>query len=218
MSKKIAIVLSGCGVKDGSEIHESVLALLAVVKNGARPLFFAPASPQAGVVNHLSGELVSEEQNILVEAARIARGDIKDIKELSAADADALIFPGGFGAAKNLCNFAEKGAECSVHPEVERAVNEFQQAGKPIGFICIAPAIAACVLGKKEVELTIGNDPQTADALQAMGAKHVECSATDIHLDQANKIVSTPAYMCAQNIVEAEQGISKLVEKVIEIS
>jgi enhancing lycopene biosynthesis protein 2 len=219
MTKKAAIVLAGCGVKDGSEIHEAVLALLGVVKAEAEPVFFAPSKPQTRVMNHLTLTEQKEERSMLVEAARIARGEIDDIKNLSAVDHDVLIFPGGLGAAVNLCNFAEKGSDCSVDPEVERVINEFHQAGKPIGFICIAPAIAARVLGKEGVEVTIGNDAATADKIGAMGAKHIlKSSAADIHIDEKNKVVSTPAYMLAKNIAEAEAGISKLVHAALEMS
>lgn len=217
MTQKIAIILSGCGVKDGSEIHESVLTLLAVVKNGGSPLFFAPGGNQTTVTNHLSNDATGEKRNILVESARIARGQIRDIKELKGSTADALIFPGGFGAALNLCDFGQKGADCTVHPEVKRVIEEFNVAGKPIGFICIAPAIAARVLGPKKVCLTIGTDAGTAKALEKMGALHQNKAVGDICVDEKNRVVSTPAYMLAQNIAEAESGISKLVQKIIQM-
>ncbi|MBI2339660.1 MAG: isoprenoid biosynthesis glyoxalase ElbB [Deltaproteobacteria bacterium] len=218
MPKKIAIVLSGCGVKDGSEIHESVLTLLAVVKNGGAPLFFAPGGNQTTVTNHLSNDATGEKRNILVESARIARGQIKDLKELKGSSADALIFPGGYGAALNLCDFGQKGADCTVHPEVGRVIEEFHSAGKPIGFICIAPAIGARVLGPKKVQLTIGADAFTAKALEKMGAVHQMRPVDDICVDEKNRIVSTPAYMLAQNIAEAEAGISKLVQKIMQMA
>lgn len=215
MSKKIAIILSGCGFKDGSEIHESVLTLLSVVQQEATPLFFAPNVKQTTVTNHLSNDSSGESRNVLVESARIARGDIKDIKELSAKQADALILPGGFGAALNLCNFGQKGPDCNANPEVERVVKEFYAAKKPIGAICIAPALIAKVLGQNGIELTIGSDAQTAAALEKMGAKHVNKAVDEIHVDQSNKIVSTPAYMLAKNIAEVQAGVSKLVKQVI---
>jgi len=218
MSKKIAIVLSGCGVKDGSEIHESVLALLAVVKNGAEPVFYAPDIKQNRVVNHVTGDPLTESRNVLTEAGRIARGDITDIKELKAGSADAVIFPGGFGAALNLCDYAENGPGMNVISEVERVIKDFNGAGKPVGVICIAPVLAAKVLGSKGVELTIGNDPDTAEHLQGWGAKHVNKTAEEAHVDMANKVVSTPAYMVAENIAQAEKGISELVKKVIELA
>lgn len=215
MSKKIAIILAGCGVKDGSEIHESVLTLLSVVKEGGEPLFFAPGGDQTTVTNHLTNDSSGEKRNMLIEAARIARGNIKNIKELKVTSADAVIFPGGYGAALNLCDFAKKGADCTVDPEVERVVKEFYAAKKPLGFICIAPAIAAKVLGPQKVKLTIGTDVGTASALQKMGAVHENHPVGDICVDEKNRVVSTPAYMLAQNIAEAEAGISKLVKKII---
>lgn len=217
MNKKIAIVLSGCGFKDGAEIHESVLTLLAVVKHGATPLFFAPNKSQATVINHLSNDASGEKRNVLIESARIARGEIKDLRDLSADKADAVIFPGGFGAAINLCDFAQKGPDCSVDLEVKRVIEDFFKAQKPMGFICIAPALAAKVLGPKGIELTIGTDLGTASALEKMGARHVAKSALEAHVDQKNKIVSTPAYMLAKNIAEAETGISKLVSEVLAL-
>jgi len=217
MAKKAAIILCGCGSRDGSEIHESVLTLLALIKLGAEPLFYAPGGPQAKVINHITNQPEAGERDMLSEAARIARGNIKDIKELKACHADALLFPGGFGAANNLFTYAEKGVNCSVHPEVERIIKEFFNAKKPIGFICITPVLAARVLGSHHIELTAGNDKATAEAIQSLGAKHIDKPAEEIHVDRANKIVSTPAYMLASNIAQVESGISKLVKAVLEM-
>lgn len=213
--KKVALILAGCGFKDGSEIHESVLTILHVVKNGAEPLFFAPDIPQKNTINHLTMDTQGEKRNVLVESARIARGQIKNIKELNATSADALILPGGFGAAMNLCNFGEKGADCEVNPEVARVIRDFFKANKPIGAICIAPAVMAKVLGDQKVELTIGTDEATAGKLTRMGAKHVIKQVDEIHIDKAHQIVSTPAYMLARNIKETEEGIAKLVQAVV---
>lgn len=217
MVKKIAVILSGCGQRDGSEISEAVLTVLAIVKQGAEPVFFAPDKEQRLVFDHLAREKVSETRNMLTEAARIARGEISDIKKLKASDVDAVVFPGGFGAALNLCNFGEKGAECSALPEVTAVIKDFYEAKKPIGLICIAPTIAARILGEKGIELTIGNDTATAQAMEKMGAKHVETSVFEAHVDKENKIVSTAAYMLAENIAELDAGISKLVEKVLSL-
>lgn len=216
-SKKVAIILSGCGVQDGSEIHESVLTLLALVKSGATPLFYAPSIEQAKVANHLTGEESDERRSVLIESARIARGAAKDLAELEISDADAIVFPGGYGAALNLCSFGKDGAGCSVDPQVSRVVKEFHAAGKPSGFICIAPAIAAAVLGKNNVELTIGTDESTASELKKMGAAHVAKAVDEIHIDSKNKVVSTPAYMLAKNIAEAQSGIEKLVSALLEM-
>ena len=217
-SKRIAIVLAGCGVKDGSEIHEAVLTLLAVVKQGAAPHFFAPAGPQASVINHLTGDSVNEERDMLVEAARIARGKIAELSSCKVEEFDALIFPGGFGVAKNLCDFATRGSECTVHPEVERVIRQAHSAKKPLGFICIAPAIAATVLGEFNVQLTIGNDTATAQKLSAMGAKHSARAVNETLIDRENRVVTTPAYMLANNIAECESGISALVSELLKLT
>jgi enhancing lycopene biosynthesis protein 2 len=219
MAKRIGIVLSGCGVMDGAEIHESVLTLLAVDRAGAQPLFIAPNINQKHVINHLTGqEMKAETRNVLVESARIARGKIRDIATVKADDVDALIFPGGYGAAKNLCDFAFRGPDCSVHPEVARLTREVHAAKKPIGFICIAPALAAKVLGNEHPQLTIGTDKETAKAIEKMGAKHVACEVTELVVDREKKIATTPAYMLANRVSEAAAGIEKLVSAVIEMS
>lgn len=213
--KKIAVLLSGCGVFDGAEIHESVVTLLEIQRGGAQAVCLAPDCDQMHVINHLTGKEMPEKRNVLVEAARIARGDIKDVAGASAGDFDALILPGGFGAAKNLCSFATKGAGATVHPEVARLLNEFIAARKPVGLICIAPAIGALLLGEKGVKLTIGNDAGTAEALSSLGALHVDCPVQGIVEDPQLKVVSTPAYMLGQNIGEVADGIAKLVRTVL---
>jgi enhancing lycopene biosynthesis protein 2 len=212
---KIGVCLSGCGVQDGSEIHEAVLTLLALDRSNTQIVCLSPDMEQHHVANHASGKDSKEKRNVLVEAARIARGNIKNIKEIKASDIDALIFPGGYGAALNLCNFAVAGEKCTVQPEVKRLIEAMHAEGKPLGAICIAPAILACVLGGKHVRLTIGNDHGTASKLEAMGAKHVECKVNDIVVDDANKVVTTPAYMLANRISEAAEGIEKLVKKIV---
>lgn len=214
MSKKVAVILAGCGVYDGSEIHEAVITLLRLDQKGAQVQCFAPNIEQLHVINHLTGEVSNESRNVLVESARIARGQVKDLTELSAQHFDALIVPGGFGAAKNLSNFALEGAACSVQPEVLRAAQEFVAAGKPIGLMCIAPAMAAQIFGAGVV-CTIGNDEGTAAALQSMGAVHQECAVDDIIEDNQRKLVTTPAYMLAQSISQAASGINQLVDRVL---
>jgi len=178
----------------------------------------APNIAQMHVVNHLSGEAAEgESRNVLVESARIARGKIKDIKDVKVSDFDALILPGGFGAAKNLCDFAVKGADCSVQPDVARLVRETVEAKKPLAAVCIAPAVLSKVLGKQQVphKLTIGTDEGTAQALRTMGTEHVNCPVTECVIDKANKIISTPAYMLAGRISEAAEGIEKTVKTLI---
>ena len=218
---KVGVVLSGCGVFDGAEIHESVITILALDRAGAEILYMAPDVAQMHVINHLKGEPAeAENRNVLVESARIARGDITDIAQVRADDIDALIFPGGFGAAKNLSDFAVNGPNCSVNPQVARLVGEMHAAGKPIGFMCIAPAMAARIFsqaGVKGVKLTIGTDKDTAEAINSLGCEHLFCDVRDIVVDDANKVVTTPAYMLAGRISEAADGIEKLVAKVLEL-
>ena len=216
---KIGVVLSGCGVYDGSEIHEAVITLLALERGGAEAVCMAP-NIEVGVVNHLSGEVAEgEKRNVLVESARIARGNIRDIAEVRASELDGLIFPGGFGAAKNLCDFAFKGAECQAHPEVARLVREIIAAKKPLAAICIAPALISRILGDDKLahKLTIGSDEGTATAMKKMGTEHVECPVSNFVVDPANKLISTPAYMLAGNIREAAEGIEKTVAELLKM-
>jgi enhancing lycopene biosynthesis protein 2 len=220
MAKKIGVVLSGCGVYDGSEIHEAVITLLAIDRNGAAAVCMAPNMPQMHVVNHLTGEVAAgETRNVLVEAARIARGKIRDLATVTATELDGLILPGGFGAAKNLCDFAVKKADCSVNPEVARLLREMVAARKPVAAVCIAPAVLSRVLGADKIphQLTIGSDADTAAALTSMGSQHVQCPVRDFVVDRANKIVSSPAYMLAGGIAEAAEGIEKCVKALLDL-
>ncbi|MEX0531268.1 isoprenoid biosynthesis glyoxalase ElbB [Raoultella terrigena] len=215
--KKIGIVLSGCGVYDGTEIHEAVITLLAIARGGAQAVCFAPDKAQTDVINHLTGELLPESRNVLIEAARIARGEIQPLSDARADDLDALIVPGGFGAAKNLSSFASRGSECTVDDELKALTQAMHQAGKPLGFICIAPALLPKIL-PAPLRVTIGTDLDTAEALEDMGAEHVPCPVDDIVVDEENKVVTTPAYMLAQNIAEAASGIEKLVARVLVLT
>ncbi len=216
--RNVAVILSGCGVFDGSEINESVFTLLEIEKNGARYQCFAPDIPQAQVVNHLTGKVVENEtRNVLVEAARICRGNIKDVQQARASDFDALIFPGGFGVAKNLSNFADAGVDCKVNIDVLRFAKAMADNHKPIGFICISPVMIPKIYGSG-VQETIGNDEETAQAIAAMGGVHKKCPVTEIVYDEKHRVVSTPAYMLAGNMLEAYSGIEKLVKKVLEIA
>lgn len=210
-----AVVLSGCGVYDGAEIHEAVLTMLAIDRAGGSYQCFAPDVAQMHVVNHLTGEEAPESRNVLVEAARIARGQIKPLSAFDAAKFDAVVFPGGFGAAKNLCSFAADGAECTVNPDVSRAIKAMRAADKPIGALCIAPAILARVLG--EVELTIGTDAGTASALEQMGAHHVNRLHGQIAVDDKLKVVTTPCYMLDSRIGQIAEGAEAVVKKLIEL-
>ncbi|WP_119343850.1 isoprenoid biosynthesis glyoxalase ElbB [Facilibium subflavum] len=218
MTKKVAVVLSGCGCFDGAEIHESVLTLLALSKNGADYEVIAPNKDQYHVINHATGKEMPEKRNILVEAARIARGEIKDLARANPEDYDALIFPGGFGAAKNLFDFALKQDESyEVDPDVIAFIKAFKQAQKPVGFICIAPMMIPLVY-PSDVKMTIGNEQSVAKIVQAKGAQHINTAVDAICIDEKNKVVSTSAYMLGQNPYEVSQGIEKLVNKVLEMS
>jgi enhancing lycopene biosynthesis protein 2 len=217
--KKVAVILSGCGVFDGAEIHESVLTLLALDRANAQIVCTAPDILQHQVVNHVTRQPVPKEsRNVLVESARIARGQIIPLSQLKVQEVDAVILPGGFGAAKNLCNFALQGPDFTIHPDVAKVLKEAHQLGKPLGFICISPVIAAKLFGLEKVEFTIGNDPATAQQLQSAGGRHINCTVHNVVIDRRLKIVTTPAYMLAQRITEAEAGISKLVQAVLELS
>jgi enhancing lycopene biosynthesis protein 2 len=215
---RIGVLLSGCGVFDGSEIHESVIALLALDRAGAEAICMAPNVSQMHVIDHLTGEPTDETRNVLCESARIARGEIRDLAEVRSEELDGLILPGGFGAAKNLCDFALAGPEAKVHPEVARLLSGMLAAGKPIGAVCIAPAVLAAVLRDAGMggDLTIGDDADTAAALEAMGVNHVPCTVQETCIDREHNVVSTPAYMLAGSISAAAEGIEKLVALVLD--
>ena len=214
---RIGVCLSGCGVNDGAEIHESVITALALDRAGAEILYTAPNMEQKKVINHLSGDEMNERRNVLIESARIARGNITDIANLTSNDMDGLLFPGGFGAALNLCDFALKGANCDIHLEINRIIQEMLKAKKPLGFICIAPSILARSAKNSNLNasLTIGDDQETAAQIEKLGSQHKLCTVDDFIVDEENKIVSTPAYMLAGSISEAAAGIEKLVKKVL---
>ncbi|CDL00307.1 isoprenoid biosynthesis protein with amidotransferase-like domain [Magnetospirillum gryphiswaldense MSR-1 v2] len=212
---KFAVILSGCGVYDGAEIHEAVLTLLAIDRAGAAYQCFAPDVAQMHVVNHLTGQPAEESRNVLVEAARIARGHIKPLSDLDMAEHDALILPGGFGAAKNLCTFAIAGPDCTVDPQTERVIKAAHAAGKPIGALCIAPALIAKVLGP--VTVTIGSDAGTAQAVEATGASHVTTSHGQTVVDRANKLVSSPCYMLDATISQIDDGAQAVVSDILKM-
>ncbi|MHC5009955.1 MAG: isoprenoid biosynthesis glyoxalase ElbB, partial [Planctomycetota bacterium] len=203
--------------KDGAEIHESVLTLLALDRAGADIHCFAPDVPQAQVVNHVTGEATGESRNVLVESARIARGEIRPLADADAGALDAVILPGGFGAALNLCDFATKGADATVNPDVSRLLQAMYAAKKPIGAICIAPAVVARALGDKAPTLTIGNDAGTAKAIEACGARHENCPVESFVVDSQNRIVTTPAYMLGPTIRHVAEGIERCVAEVLKM-
>jgi len=216
---RVGVCLSGCGVYDGSEIHEAVLTLLALDQAGAEIVCCAPNVDQPAVVNHLDRSATREKRNVLIESARIARGNIRDLAAVKASQIDALIFPGGLGAAKNLCTFADDGPACKVNPEVERLVGEMLAAGKPIAAICIAPAMLARILGQRGIkaQLTIGTDPAPAGAIEKMGVTHHSCPCVSFVVDSKHKIVTTPAYMLGKGPAEVFEGINGLVGEVLRL-
>lgn len=221
MSKqaKVAVILSGCGVFDGAEIHESVLTLLALARGGAKVTCAAPDIAQRHVINHATGEEVEgEDRNVLEEAARISRGEIEHLGQIKLNQFDAIIFVGGFGVAKNLSSLAFDGIDYDIDPIINSLIQDAHQQSKALGFICIAPVLAAAALGSKKVRLTIGNDAETAAILEHKGAQHVNCAVDEIVIDTTHCVVTTPAYMLAKDILQAEAGINKLVTAVLELA
>lgn len=213
--KKFAVVLAGCGVFDGAEIHEATMTLYAIKKNNADYDIFAPDIEQHHVVNHITGKEMNEKRNVMIESARIARGKIKNLADFNPGDYDVLMFPGGFGAAKNLSTFAFDGPDCMVNIHVENAIKSMHSAGKPIGALCIAPAIIAKVLGN--TELTIGQDESTAAGLEKLGATHKKTNHGEIVIDESNKIVTSPCYMLDANIVQIADGADNTVKALLEL-
>jgi enhancing lycopene biosynthesis protein 2 len=221
MSTRVGVVLSGSGVFDGSELHEAVSILIALDRRGAQAICMAPNIPQTTVVNHLTGkDEVEERRYVLEEAARIARGKIKDLATVHERDVDALVFPGGYGAVKNLCTFATEGTDCLVNPDVERLLKEVHSAGKPIGLACIAPIIAAKVLGAlgASPKLTIGTDRATAHAIESMGGQHEPAGEISLCIDEKNRLVSTPCYMNNVGPWTVYQGADKMIEAVLKLA
>ncbi|WP_373091851.1 isoprenoid biosynthesis glyoxalase ElbB [Zhongshania sp.] len=216
--KKVALLLAGCGVYDGSEIYESVLTMLSLENHDASYQCFAPDIEQMHVINHLSGEVAEGEcRNVLVESARLARGRVKNLNEASIADFDAVIVPGGFGVAKNLSDFAVNGTDMSVLPEVLSFIQAMHGAAKPVGLICIAPTMAVRIFGSG-VKCTIGCDADTAAAITAMGGNHQVCAVDEVCIDKDMKLVTTPAYMVAGSIAEAARGINRCVREVLSLA
>lgn len=215
--KTVAVILSGTGYLDGSEIYETTLTLLALDRHGVRYQCLAPDIPQHHVIDHRSGEATGETRRVLTEAARLARGDIRPLAGAHAGDYDALIIPGGYGVAKNLCDFAVKGHDMQVNEDVLVFARALHRAGKPVGLICIAPVLAPAI-GGPGTRCTIGDDPATANAIRHMGGVHVDCAVDDCVVDAERRIVSTPAYMLAGRISEADAGIRKLVDAVLAMT
>jgi len=216
--KKIAVILSGCGVMDGSEIHEATLTLLNIAAQGAKYQCAAPDAPQTRVFDHYSKKESGEKRNMLAESARIARGEIVKLSAISAKDYDAVIFPGGLGASLNLCDFSKTGGKVTkVDAQVEKLIADFHAAKKPIGAMCMAPVAVARALASKKAKVTVGNDPAIAAAINGWGAEHVNCSAEEICFDTNNLLVTAPAYMLAPDIVSLNRCVEKLVKKIMAI-
>jgi enhancing lycopene biosynthesis protein 2 len=213
--KKFAVVLSGCGVFDGSEIHEAVMTLYAILKNHGEYEIFAPDIPQHHVINHLTGKEMAESRNVLIESARIARGKVKPLSEFKAGDFDSVIFPGGFGAAKNLSGFAFDPANFTIEPEVERTLKEMVNLGKPVGALCISPVLLARVL--ESPVLTIGNDAGTADALERLGATHKQTGHGEVAVDRKYRIVTTPCYMLDASVLQIAEGADAAVKALLQM-
>ncbi len=213
-NKKFAVVLSGCGVFDGAEIHEATLTMLAIKEAGADYQCFAPDIPQYHVVNHLTGEEMPESRNVLIESARIARGDIKPLSEYKADEYDALIFPGGFGAAKNLSTVAFDGPDAKVNEDVEAAIKNTLALHKPIGALCISPAVVAKVI--EGVEVTIGNDPGTAEAIEKMGSKHKITTHGMVVHDHKYNVFTTPCYMLDATILDIKEDATVVVNAMMK--
>lgn len=216
MGKKIAVILSGCGFKDGSEITEAISSLVTLSELGCAVKVFAP-NVDVPATDHLSGESHGT-RNVLSESARIARGEVEDLKNMRADQFDAVVFPGGYGAALNLCTWGKDGAKSSVLPEVQKAVENFHSQNKPIAAICIAPALIAKILGKHNITVTIGNDKETAAEIEKTGAKHISCQVDDFITDRENKIVTTPAYMYNAKPHEVFTGIRKALKELVEMA
>ncbi|MCU5773443.1 isoprenoid biosynthesis glyoxalase ElbB [Erwiniaceae bacterium BAC15a-03b] len=214
--KCIGVILSGCGVFDGSEIYETVLTLLAIERAGAKAICFAPDKSQLHVINHITGEEMAENRNVLVESARIVRGEILSLDQADSVQLDALIVPGGFGAAKNLSSFASEGEKCNIDENLQKLTYEIYKQRKPIGFICISPALIPRLLDAP-VRVTVGTDSNCAEVIEAMGGIHVSCPVDDIVVDEEHRVVTTPAFMLANSIDEAASGIDKLVKRVVDM-
>lgn len=220
MNKRVAVILCGSGFKDGSEIRESVGVLWALSSHPVNVQCFAPNHEQVDVVNCLTGQPTpGERRNMLVEAARIARGDVRPLTKFEPKECDAMIIPGGFGAAKNLCTFAFKGSQGTVLDELARPLDELLQVGKPIGAVCIAPAILALAFKGRSLELTLGAESEAAREIERLGHKHVVRGASECHVDERHRVVTTPAYMCdSAPLHEIFEGIRKLVDEVVRLA
>lgn len=219
--KKVAVLLNGCGHRDGSEIHEAVLTLLAIEEEGADWEAVALNLDQAAVLNHLDGTVdrAGSSRNMLKESARIARGRIKNLLDVNPNEYAALIIPGGNGTAANLCNFATAGKDMVVQKDVAQLLRSFHASGRPIGAICISPMLIASVFGKSGVKITLGETEGPApEAAAHMGARLRRCGAKECVIDPELKIVTTPAYMLNAGVADIAQGIRQLTKDVLKLA
>jgi len=213
--KRFAIILAGCGVYDGAEIHEAVMAMYAVMKNGAEYQLFAPDIAQHHVINHLTGAEMPETRNVLVESARIARGNIKPTTKLNPRDFDALLFPGGFGVAKNLCSYAFEGVQCKVNPDISILIKEAVSLRKPIGALCISPVLLAKIMG--DITITVGPDAEDAANVIAMGAHHIPTKHGEVIIDEKHRLFTTPCYQLKSTIVQVAEGADNIVKAILKV-
>lgn len=214
--KNFAVILSGCGQHDGSETHETILTLLALDRAGVKWQGFAP-DIDAGVINHVTDtEVQDEKRSVLLESARLVRGNIKPLSSANAANFDAIILPGGMGAVKVLCDWYFNKPNFNLNPDVKKLLDEAVKLNKPLGFICIAPMIIPKIFSN--AKFTIGNDKDLAREIANYGCEHVDCLASDIVVDSQNNVVTTPANMVAASIDEVNQGITKLVNELVKMS
>ncbi|XP_028655424.1 glutamine amidotransferase-like class 1 domain-containing protein 3, mitochondrial [Erpetoichthys calabaricus] len=225
MVKRVAVVLAGCGVFDGSEIHEASAVLVHLSRSGAEVSIFAPNIDQMHVIDHVKGNPTEEQRNVMVESARLARGNIHDLAELQVNELDAIIFPGGFGVAKNLCSWAVDGNKCTVNDLVKSTLLAFHNAKKPIGLCCISPVLAAKVFPGCEV--TVGHDTNsdgrfpdcsTASSIEELGCKHICKNVNEAHVDEKNKIITTCAFMCKAPLHEIFDGVGVMVQEVLKLA
>jgi len=213
----VAVILSGCGYLDGAEVRESVITLLELDKAGAEVRIFAPDIDQHHVVNHISGEETNESRNVLVESARIARGQIEELSQLNPAEFDALVIPGGFGVAKNLADLAFKGPEATVLPAFKQVIMGFLEQQKPIGAMCISPAVlVAAVKDEYQPRVTIGEDQDTANAIETMGGSHEICPSNQSVWDAKHRIASCSAYMREDSLADIAEGIAQCVKRTLQ--
>jgi enhancing lycopene biosynthesis protein 2 len=224
---KIGVLLSGCGVYDGAEIQETVFALLAIEELGAEAICLSVNKNQHHVVNHLTGEEMPESRNMLVEAARIARGAVHDISTFDNTQIDALVIPGGFGSAKNFTTWAFEGPNGSILPEIKELIQQCISDKKPIAALCVSPVIVGLALNQSDLQatMTLGTDKEKSpyeinafsSGLSQTGVQVEMKTIREIALDEKLKIVSAPCYMMDASIVEIRTNIQQAMQALIQL-